>query len=440
MRDDHNRIYKSFSDVIKGKEGIVHKTLLGKGADYSRRSLIFARVEARLLKFSHESFVSNLGFKKQARGAIKRKAQLSALHCALCNTRRDMYQKRGLFAIFVEAYQRRNTTDPILLKEVDESNEWLMDLMANDEIEDALEVVFDDDNGLTWRDVEKASGAFEPIYYARANAPQKFKGKDDEDDEEMEEQFGVSEDDVEDVVLGIDVDDDDEDSLFSEIQGILLVLWHLKWELLVSFSPFVALLLAFAAFVVWNGSIVLGAKEAHTVSPHFAQLLYFSLLSCFMAPVHFSKSHVASLAQSFLKSRPLNILLWLSVTIICFLMVHYFSIAHPYLLADNRHYPFYLWRKIINAHWSTRYLLVPLYVYSWASILNILAKVQEKVWVLAYFVASAAVLVPAPLIEFRYYTIPFFFLIIHCPFIGTMNLEFKGLYGRKRVVLQEMTK
>ncbi|KAD2805568.1 hypothetical protein E3N88_38945 [Mikania micrantha] len=116
-------------------------------------------------------------------------------------------------------------------------------------------------------------------------------------------------------------------------------------------------------------------------------------------------------------------------------------IAHPYLLADNRHYPFYLWRKIINAHWSTRYLLVPLYVYSWASILNILAKVQEKVWVLAYFVASAAVLVPAPLIEFRYYTIPFFFLIIHCPFIGTMNLEFKGLFGRKRVgLLQEMTK
>ncbi|KAL8217875.1 hypothetical protein R6Q57_021248 [Mikania cordata] len=222
-----------------------------------------AQAEARLLKFSHESFVSNLSFKKRALGAIKRKAQLGALHGALY----------------------------------------------------------------------------------------------DEDDEEMEEEFGVSEDE-EDVVLGIDVDVDDEDSLFSEIQSILLVLWHLKWELLVSFSPFVALLLAFAAFVVWNGSIVLGAKEAHTVSPHFAQLF----------------------------------------------------IAHPYLLADNRHYPFYLWRKIINAHWSTRYLLVPLYVYSWASILNILAKVQEKVWVLAYFIASAAVLVPAPLIEFRYYTIPFFFI------------------------------
>ncbi|KAK9062843.1 hypothetical protein SSX86_020033 [Deinandra increscens subsp. villosa] len=208
---------------------------------------------------------------------------------------------------------------------------------------------------------------------------------------------------------------DHSSGFFGEIQAILLVSWHLKWEILVSFSPFLALLLAFAAFVVWNGSIVLGAKEAHTVSPHFAQLLYYSLVSCcFMAPVHFSKSQAAILVRSFLKSRSRNLLLWLSVTIICFLLVHYFSIAHPYLLADNRHYPFYIWRKIINAHWSTRYLLVPLYVYSWASILNILAKVQKKVWILAYFVATAAVLVPAPLIEFRYYTIPFFFLIIHC--------------------------
>lgn len=32
---------------------------------------------------------------------------------------------------------------------------------------------------------------------------------------------------------------------------------------------------------------------------------------------------------------------------------------------------------------------------------------------LGYFLATAAVLVPAPLIEFRYYTIPFFLLILH---------------------------
>lgn len=202
--------------------------------------------------------------------------------------------------------------------------------------------------------------------------------------------------------------------LFSEILGILLATWHLKWELFVSFSPFFALLLAFAAFVVWNGSIVLGAKEAHTVSPHFAQLLYFGLVSaCFMAPVHFNPSQATILTKSIWKNRPFTFLLCFLATMLGFLSVHYFSIAHPYLLADNRHYPFYLWRKIINSHWSTRYLLLPLYLYSWTSIFYKLVKVEKKVWVLVYFVASAACLIPTPLIEFRYYTIPFFFLVLH---------------------------
>nr|GEW93572.1 dol-P-Glc:Glc(2)Man(9)GlcNAc(2)-PP-Dol alpha-1,2-glucosyltransferase isoform X1 [Tanacetum cinerariifolium] len=203
--------------------------------------------------------------------------------------------------------------------------------------------------------------------------------------------------------------------LFSEIWSILLTSWHLKWELLVSFSPFFALLVAFVAFIVWNGSIVLGAKEAHAVSAHFAQLLYYALVSCcFMAPMHFSTSQASNLARAFWKNRLLSCFLWFLAMIVSFLSVHYFSIAHPYLLADNRHYPFYLWRKIINAHWSTKYLLVPLYVYSWTSILTMLADTQKKVWVLIYFVASAVVLIPTPLIEFRYYTIPFFILVLHC--------------------------
>lgn len=116
------------------------------------------------------------------------------------------------------------------------------------------------------------------------------------------------------------------------------------------------------------------------------------------------------------------------------------SLAHPYLLADNRHYPFYLWRKVIKAQWLMKYLLVPLYVYSWFSIfsklgqyklcssrhvyaltpprpyfkhLSFAGKTRTKIWVLAYSLATAAVLVPAPLIEFRYYTIPFYFMILN---------------------------
>nr|YP_010691100.1 RNA polymerase beta' subunit [Persicaria amphibia]WBU93200.1 RNA polymerase beta' subunit [Persicaria amphibia]WLS51330.1 RNA polymerase beta' subunit [Persicaria amphibia]WLS51416.1 RNA polymerase beta' subunit [Persicaria amphibia] len=40
MRDGHNKVYKSFSDVIEGKEGRFRETLLGKRVDYSGRSVI----------------------------------------------------------------------------------------------------------------------------------------------------------------------------------------------------------------------------------------------------------------------------------------------------------------------------------------------------------------------------------------------------------------
>nr|YP_009918817.1 RNA polymerase beta' subunit [Metagentiana rhodantha]QMJ96078.1 RNA polymerase beta' subunit [Metagentiana rhodantha]UAD90005.1 RNA polymerase beta' subunit [Metagentiana rhodantha]WAK84470.1 RNA polymerase beta' subunit [Metagentiana rhodantha] len=40
MKDSHNKVYKSFSDVIEGKEGRFRETLLGKRVDYSGRSVI----------------------------------------------------------------------------------------------------------------------------------------------------------------------------------------------------------------------------------------------------------------------------------------------------------------------------------------------------------------------------------------------------------------
>ncbi|CAN1142765.1 Dol-P-Glc:Glc(2)Man(9)GlcNAc(2)-PP-Dol alpha-1,2-glucosyltransferase [Linum perenne] len=81
--------------------------------------------------------------------------------------------------------------------------------------------------------------------------------------------------------------------LHDEIRTICLKSWQIKWRLLLSFSPFFMVLVGFAAFVRWNGSVVLGAKEAHAMSPHFPQLIsvpvvveertpwYLSMASCF---------------------------------------------------------------------------------------------------------------------------------------------------------------
>ncbi|KAF6137773.1 hypothetical protein GIB67_040481 [Kingdonia uniflora] len=216
--------------------------------------------------------------------------------------------------------------------------------------------------------------------------------------------------------------------LIDEIRDILVRLWHLKWEFLVSFGSFFLVLVVFVMFVIWNGSVVLGAKEAHTVSPHLAQMMYFGLVSAFaMAPFHFSFSEALNLYQSFWENKPLSFVQVFIVLSAGFLSVHFFSIAHPYLLADNRHYTFYIWRKVVKFHWLTKYLLVPIYVYSWFSIFNILGKTQKKLWMLLFFLACGAVLIPAPLIEFRYYTIPFYFLALHTQLDNNTYWLFMGI-------------
>ncbi|XP_073134520.1 dol-P-Glc:Glc(2)Man(9)GlcNAc(2)-PP-Dol alpha-1,2-glucosyltransferase-like isoform X2 [Henckelia pumila] len=77
--------------------------------------------------------------------------------------------------------------------------------------------------------------------------------------------------------------------LFDEIRDIIIISWNFLGELLVTFSPFFVIFMAFVAFVCWNGSIVLGAKDSHVVSPHFSQLLYYSMVSAlFMVSTSFS--------------------------------------------------------------------------------------------------------------------------------------------------------
>ena len=60
--------------------------------------------------------------------------------------------------------------DPILLKEIDESNEWLLGRMDGDSDDDDT-FVFEGDN-LTWAAVARASGADEPTYHTRRRASQ----------------------------------------------------------------------------------------------------------------------------------------------------------------------------------------------------------------------------------------------------------------------------
>ena len=66
----------------------------------------------------------------------------------------------------MKRYTERHTIDPITLKDIDDSNKWLMGRMEDEgAAEDDL--VFEGDD-LTWSDVARASGAEELRVYIRA--------------------------------------------------------------------------------------------------------------------------------------------------------------------------------------------------------------------------------------------------------------------------------
>ncbi|KAL6543898.1 hypothetical protein OROGR_010395 [Orobanche gracilis] len=66
-------------------------------------------------------------------------------------------------------YEIRDIINPILLIEIDDSNEWLIGKMDGDNEEEDDEFVFSREDGLTHKDVAKASRAGEPRYNSRSN-------------------------------------------------------------------------------------------------------------------------------------------------------------------------------------------------------------------------------------------------------------------------------
>ena len=44
------------------------------------------------------------------------------------------------------------------------------------------------------------------------------------------------------------------------------------------------------------------------------------------------------------------------------LKMSFLSIQHPFLLSDNRHYTFYIWRRIFLLHSAIPYMFIPAYI------------------------------------------------------------------------------
>lgn len=188
--------------------------------------------------------------------------------------------------------------------------------------------------------------------------------------------------------------------------------------------PYALVALAFAGFVYTNGGIALGDKENHILSPHLAQLCYcMTFITIFTMPLWISYSvFIEYLEDNFLNLPGLFFnAAWIPIL---FVIVQGFTIIHPFILADNRHYTFYIVRNFIVRTETSRYELLPFYHFSFYIVYKLFKQnsniipgknnnhrrtAASPIMYYAYMFCTAAVVTLSPLFEPRYYILPYIF-------------------------------
>lgn len=228
-----------------------------------------------------------------------------------------------------------------------------------------------------------------------------------------------------------DVDDENANGrrgITSIIKGYIVKVQRLAWTILKEawadyqdFVGYITVVLLFAGFILWNGGIVVGDKSAHVASLNFPQLGYFTIVFGFFCSPYIILRLPSTLKYIY-RHKWYAILGLLGFTA----AVHFNTVAHPYLLADNRHYPFYLWKNIFQACVWARYALIPFYVLIWAFIFDNCDTYITNYYALSLLICATLQLVPQLLLEFRYF-IPIYLMVrvaIRKPTMWELVFEF----------------
>ncbi|KAI3615441.1 glycosyltransferase family 59 protein [Moniliophthora roreri] len=214
-------------------------------------------------------------------------------------------------------------------------------------------------------------------------------------------------------------------------------------DILPSFVPYTLVLAAFGAFVVWNGGIVLermsiglqftGDKSNHIPALHIPQLYYFAAFStAFGWPVLISgPGGAVGLAKEVYKRMfgsktrsTITMLVMSAMTV----TIKFLTIHHPFLLSDNRHYTFYVWHRIYMYHWLAQYLLVPAYLAcAWAWYLRV-GNEQTMLQTLVLPILTVFTLLPTPLLEPRYFLIPYILMRAQIMKVPGWSLALEGVW------------
>ncbi|KAF5270601.1 hypothetical protein FQA39_LY01339 [Lamprigera yunnana] len=175
-------------------------------------------------------------------------------------------------------------------------------------------------------------------------------------------------------------------------------------------TAYLSVILSFLLFIYINGGIVVGDKTAHKVSLHLPQIFYFSTFCLIFAwPFFISSNNVMCFLSNIRKSR---VLVFVSFLLFA-LIIYYNTLEHPYLLADNRHYTFYVWNRLYRRYSWIRYIMIPVYYFGLYGLINNLSLKCNAIFSTFYIISMFATLVLQQMIEVRYFLIPFIYYRFH---------------------------
>ncbi|GAA5962737.1 hypothetical protein JCM3765_006186 [Sporobolomyces pararoseus] len=204
-------------------------------------------------------------------------------------------------------------------------------------------------------------------------------------------------------------------------------------------TAYVPAFFAFTAFIKINGGIVLGDRSNHVATIHIPQLYYFITFSAAFLSPHLLETNKLRKSISSLIGTKKRIAVSLNILVVLCWTIRNFTIAHPFLLADNRHFAFYLWRRIINVHPFARYALTPAYLFASRLIYQALidSQTMRLPTFLLFSISTVLVLVPTPLIEPRYFLTPFLILRLYVSSpVPSLDSRKKWTSRRARLVLE----
>ncbi len=202
-------------------------------------------------------------------------------------------------------------------------------------------------------------------------------------------------------------------SLISHLLSIVKIFLTNKKQILFQCKFQIIAIGIFSIYIYFfnNGKLVFGDHAHHKMTFHPNQLLYLSLFCVCNLPITLGEyiSSVGNFFQRIYISRhALSAYLFLlSISIV---LVDQFTLIHPFIRDDNRHYTFYIFRYLLKPT-IPKFALCLGYAFAFHFIFKQVVNSELKLMrFILWLGASFGYLCLGELVEFRYFAIPFIML------------------------------